>query len=91
MFLTGWYFGKKDGEYLPIFDVGFRFHLITYLVHNSISFLWVTLGPASIHESINVILWTAAYWGFFLILHFIFFLFAKKRTIDNLDKKNLFD
>ena len=39
MFASGWYFGRKDGEYLPIYDVGFRFHLTTYLIHNGISLL----------------------------------------------------
>ena len=34
MFISGWYFGKKDGEYLPIYDVGFRFHFTTYLIYN---------------------------------------------------------
>ena len=32
MFISGWFFGQKDGEYLPILDVGFRFHFATFLV-----------------------------------------------------------
>lgn len=32
MFLTGRYFGKKDYEFLPIGDIGFRFHLSTFVV-----------------------------------------------------------
>ncbi|MDO5607294.1 MAG: hypothetical protein Q4G08_02450, partial [Capnocytophaga sp.] len=40
MFAAGFYFGKKDREFLPIYDIGFRFHLVTYLIHNSISELW---------------------------------------------------
>jgi uncharacterized membrane protein (UPF0182 family) len=31
MWLNGSYFGKKDYEYLPIYDIGFRFHLSTFL------------------------------------------------------------
>lgn len=40
LFFGGWYFGKKDGNYLPIYDVGFRFHLTIYLIYNVISEGW---------------------------------------------------
>ena len=53
MFSSGLYFGKKDGEYLPIFDVGFRFHLATYVIHNGISLLWIGLGFGSKYEKLE--------------------------------------
>jgi|SRR5690554_1281565 len=67
MYLTGWTFGKKDRAYLPIYDVGFRFHLTTYLIHNIISELWFVLGFNSKYENITVIHSTAIIWGFFLL------------------------
>lgn len=91
MFISGWYFGKKDSEYMPIFDIGFRFHLSTYLVHNGISFLWVGLGFASKNESLSILSYIAGYWSIFLVIHFIFFLTTRKRTINNLDKENIFE
>jgi len=91
MFLTGWTFGKKDRKYLPIYDVGFRFHLTTYLVHNIISELWFILGFNSKYENITVIHNTAIIWGLFLIGHFVFFLWTRKNAINNLDKEDLFD
>ena len=30
MWISGYFFGKKDYENLPIHDVGFRFHLATF-------------------------------------------------------------
>lgn len=91
MFLTAWTFGKKDRMYLPIYDVGFRFHLAAYMVHNIVSELWFTFGFNSKYENITVIHSTATIWGFFLIGHFIFFLWTRKDAINNLGKEDLFD
>lgn len=91
MFASGWYFGRKDGEYLPIFDVGFRFHLVTYIIHNSISFFWIKFGFASQYENLNAVINTMIYWGIFLLIHFIFFLWARKNSINNLNKEDIFD
>uniref|UniRef100_UPI004048EA0B hypothetical protein n=1 Tax=Mariniflexile sp. TaxID=1979402 RepID=UPI004048EA0B len=91
MFASGWYFGRKDGEYLPIYDVGFRFHLTTYLIHNGISLLWIVLGFGSKYENLSVSIMVAIYWGIFLLLHFIFYVWARKNSIENLDKEDLFE
>lgn len=91
MFASGWHFGRQDGEYLPIYDVGFRFHLTTYLIHNGISLLWIGLGLGAKYESINVSILVAVYWGIFLLVHFIFFLWARKNSINNLNKEDIFE
>ena len=91
MFASGWYFRRKDGEYLPIYDVGFRFHLTTYLIHNGISLLWIGLGFGSKNENLNVSIMVAIYWGIFLLIHFALFLWARKNSINNLDKEDIFE
>lgn len=91
MFISGWYFGKKDGDYLPIFDAGFRFHLATYIVHNVISLLWIGVGFGSVYEKFSVSVMVAIFWGFFLLLHFIFYLLSRKNSINNLSKEDIFD
>lgn len=91
MFISGWYFGKKDGEYLPFYDVGFRFHFTTYLIHNLISLLWFVFDFNSHYERIETVYTTAIMWGIFLIAHLLFFLYARKNTINNLDKEDLFE
>lgn len=91
MFVSGWIFGKKDNEYLPIFDIGFRFHLTAYLIHNGLSLSWVSLGLGAKDESLSIALMVAAYWGVFLVIHFIFYMIARKRTIDSLDKEDIFE
>ena len=91
MFVSGGYFGKKEGEYLPIFDVGFRFHLTTYLVHNGIFLLWIGLGFGAVNETLSLAVMIAVYWGFFLLLHFGFYVWAKKYSIKNLNKNDIFE
>jgi hypothetical protein len=91
LFISGWIFGKKDREYMPIYDVGFRFHLTTYLTYNIISELWFVLGFNSKTETASTVHTTAIIWGFYIIVHFIWFLWSRKNSINNLAKKDLFD
>ncbi|NLV38125.1 MAG: hypothetical protein GXY66_02815 [Bacteroidales bacterium] len=91
MFGSGWYFGHKESDYLPIYDIGFRFHLTTYVVHNAITLLWLGLGFGSQYEDMKFSVMVAIYWGILLFIHFIFFLWSRKNSIKNLDKKDLFE
>lgn len=91
MFLSGWFFGKKEYLHLPIHDVGFRFHLTTYLAYIILSELWFLLNFNHKSETISTIHVTAAIWGVFLLCHFIYYLYIRKNTINHLDKEELFD
>ena len=91
MFISGWFFGKKDGDYLPIYDVGFRFHFTTFFIFNLISELWFVFGFNSGYEKVRYVHLTAIIWGVFLLFHFVMYLKAKRKSIDNLDKEELFD
>lgn len=91
MFISGWIIGKKDGEYLPIFDVGFRFHFTTFLIFSVISELWFILGLNSHYEKIKTIHITILIWSILLLIHFIVYLWTRKNSINNLDKNDLFE
>ena len=91
MFISGWFFGKKDGEYLPIYDIGFRFHFTTYLIFNLISELWFVFGFNARYERIGYVHTIAIVWGILLLIHYGIYLKTKKNAIDNLDKTNLFE
>ncbi|MDR0795096.1 MAG: hypothetical protein LBE79_03455 [Tannerella sp.] len=91
MFVAGWYFGFKDGRELPIYDVGFRFHFTTYVSFHAVSSAWFLLGLNANTEKWKSLAIGALIWGFFLAVHFIFFMNCKKKAIDGLDKKELFD
>lgn len=91
LFIAGWYFGKGDAQYLPVLDIGFRFHLATYLIHVGISELWFLLGFNSSMERIGTVHITAIIWGGFLLIHFIIFMYARKKSIRGLDRSELFE
>lgn len=91
MWLNGSYFGRKEYEYLPIYDIGFRFHLSTFIAHNLVSILWFVFGFESKYENINTIYITALIWSVFLIIHLVYYLSIRKSSINNLDKEDLFE
>jgi hypothetical protein len=91
MWFSGYYFGKKDYEQLPIYDIGFRFHLVTYLTHNIVSVVWFKIGFESRYENMSIIYTTALIWSVFLIMHFLYYLSARKSSIKNLKKNELFE
>lgn len=89
MFFIGWYFGKKDYADNGIHDIGFRFHITTYIVCIGLGFLlyyvgWNTETPGSMAI-------TALSWGIGLLVHFILFLMEQKRTIKGYAKDEIFE
>lgn len=90
-FLIGWYYGKKDYESLPLYDVGFRFHTATFFIFNFVSFLWFFSGAHSVNESVDQLYYMALFWGIGLAVHFILYMLARKKTIKGLNKEELFD
>lgn len=91
MFFSGSYFGRKDYEDLPIYDVSFRFHLSTFIAFNVVSILWFVFGFESIYENIDVLYITTSIWSVFLIIHFFYYLSVRKSSIKNLNKEDLFE
>lgn len=91
VFIAGYYFGKKEADYLPIYDVGFRFHFATYLVHNGVSELYLLFGlnPANEHPQLTHLI--ALMWSAIVLVHGILYLISRKNSIGSLNKKELFD
>ena len=91
VFITAWIIGKMDYETLPLYDIGFKFHLITYLTCNLIAELWFLFGFQSRFENIKTVHYTALFWGIGLILHFIIFLYTRKDSIKGIEKSEIFE
>jgi hypothetical protein len=91
VFAVAWYFGKNDYELLPLFDIGFRFHLSTYVVCNMTAEIWYLLGYQSKHENIQTVHLTAIFWGIGLLIHFVYYLLTRKYAIKGIDKSELFE
>lgn len=90
-FMIGWFFGKRDYESLPLFDLGFRFHFVTYLIFNIVSILWFSFGFHSQFENIRIVYIIAFFWGLGLFVHLIFYLIARKNSLNGLNKEEIFE
>lgn len=91
VFILGWIFGKRDNESLPLYDIGFRFHVATYLICNIIAELWYLLGLHSDYEKFKHIHLTVIFWGVVLFVHFIIYLITRKNAIKGLKKSEIFE
>ena len=91
MFTSGWIFGKKDYIELPLFDIGFRFHLMTYLICNGIGELYFLAGLQSSYEKVSSVHTTAWIWGLFFLIYFIIYVISRTKSILGIDKYDIFD
>lgn len=91
VFINGWIFGKRDKLTLPLYDVGFRFHLATYVICNSIAEIWYSLGLQSDFENIKAVHLTVLFWGIGLFIHFIIYLYTRKNAIKGIKKSEIFE
>jgi magnesium-transporting ATPase (P-type) len=91
IFIIGWIFGKKDKMNLPLYDIGFRFHLATYIICNLIAEVWYLIGLQSEYENIRTVHLTAIFWGIGLLIHFIIYLVTRKNAINGIKKSEIFE
>jgi hypothetical protein len=90
-FIIGWIFGKKDKMNLPLYDIGFRFHLATYIICNLIAEVWYLIGLQSEYENVRTVHLTAIFWGIGLLIHFIIYLATRKNAIKGIKKSEIFE
>lgn len=90
-FIIGWFFGKRDYESLPLYDIGFRFHFVTYLLFNIVSAAWFLFDFHSHSENIRIVYFIALFWGIGLLIHFIFYLIVRKNSLNGLNKEEIFE
>jgi hypothetical protein len=90
-FTIGWFFGKRDYEILPLYDIGLRFHLVTYLLFTIVSFSWFLLDFNAHNEKINSVYITILIWSFTLLVHLVLYLIVRKNAIGGLDKEEIFE
>jgi len=91
IFIIGWIFGKKDKMNLPLYDIGFRFHLATYIICNIIAEVWYLFGMQSEYENVRTVHLTAIFWGIGLLIHFIIYLATRKNAIKGIKKSDIFE
>jgi len=91
VFTVGWRYGKKDNIALPLYDIGFRFHLTTYVICNAMAELWYLFGFQSKYESIYAVHLTTIFWGLGVIVHLIFYILTRKNAIRGISKSDIFE
>ncbi len=91
VFIIGAIFGRRDRIHLPLYDIGFRFHLATYLICNLIGEIWYLTGMQSEYENIRVVHLTILYWGIGLLLHFIIYLITRRHAIKGIKRTEIFE
>ena len=90
-FSIGWFFGKRDYESLPLYDIGFRFHLTTYIIFNVVSELWFLFNLNSKYEHVNTFHLILIFWGIGILIHFITYLITRKNVINGINKSEIFE
>ena len=91
MYVSGRFFGIKEYEYLPIGDIGFRFHLSTFVVFFTVSYSMSYLEYMSSSEPKGIIDTTLLIWGILLFSHFVFYQKFKRKNIKGINKEDIFD
>ncbi|MBR2638038.1 MAG: hypothetical protein IKD40_04250 [Bacteroidaceae bacterium] len=88
IFLIGWNFGTKDAKENEVHDIGFRYHLVTYIFSIGTGYGVHYLGWNA--ESLRAMTITAISWGIGLLIHFIFYLIEQRKTIKGYAKEEIF-
>lgn len=88
MYFTGWYFGQKEEREYDIYDIGFRYHFMTYVICVAVGFAAHYAGWHT--ESIVALAATATFWGIGVLIHFIHFIAERKKTIKGYARDEIF-
>lgn len=91
IFGIAWFFGKRDKESLPLYDVGFRFHLVSYLICNIIAEGWFFFEMQSKFETVKTVHLTVLFWGLGLLIHSFNYYRTRKNTYKGLKKSEIFE
>jgi hypothetical protein len=89
--VSGRFFGIKEYEYLPIGDIGFRFHISTFIVFFTVSYSMYYLDYMSNSEPRGILDTTLLIWGILLLTHFIFYQKNKRNNIKGINKEDIFE
>ena len=89
MFFAGWHFGEKETEDNCIHDIGFRYHLVTFLLCVGVGYAAHYMGWET--ETLKSMTIGALCWGIGLFVHLAFFLLEYSKTIKGYVKSEIFD
>lgn len=86
-----WRFSILDKKHLPLYDLGFRFHVATFIVWLLVSLIWFEFGSISAHEHIIQVYIASIIWLAVLLINFIVYRLTRKKSFKGLKKSDIFD
>ncbi len=87
LLISGFYLGYNDPVRDSKLDLGFQYHLVTFIIVNSIGIPALFLYMGFNTETVLGASSSSVFWGLGLMVHYYF----SSRSIKGLDKKNIFD
>ena len=85
MFTNGLWNGYYDNQRSQRIEIGFRYHLLTYLIVNSVALLFAII-PSTTAITISHALIQILCWGFGLMVHYL----VQRKTIKGYSHNELF-
>jgi uncharacterized protein involved in cysteine biosynthesis len=71
MLVNGFVWGYKDN--IPVErKIGFQYHLLTYVIVNSLGVIWLLFLPSLGYSKFNIALIQISSWGIGLFFHWLF-------------------
>jgi len=86
-----WRFSILDKKHLPLYDLGFRFHVATFFIWLLVSHIWFEFGSISPHEEIIQLNVSSVIWLIILVIHFIVYRLTRKKSFKGLKKSDIFE
>lgn len=86
VFAVGLYFGYNDKEVNTKIDLGFNYHLFTYIIVNGIGIIWLFSVLGFTNENIKMAASQLLFWGIGLFVHYLF----SRRSIKGYDRDTIF-
>ncbi|NQT27368.1 2TM domain-containing protein [candidate division KSB1 bacterium] len=91
IFITAFVLGKSEDINIGVIYLGFKYHLMTYVIFNVIALLLHSLGFVSQYEDFSHFLLLLVAWGIGLLIHFLFSQLSSKNAIKGVPKEDIFE
>ncbi|AXT20725.1 hypothetical protein D7030_11875 [Flavobacteriaceae bacterium AU392] len=87
LFISGLILGYKDPVRNSIYDLGFQYHLTTFIIVNCIGFIASLIAMGINLKTLLTSIMPIIFWGLGLLIHYYFSL----KSIKGINKKEIFD
>ena len=86
LFFSALLLGKNDSTRKQRNDLGFQYHLASYIIINLLNVLWVFTTIGFGNDEITMVLFQLLVWAIILLIHYYF----SRKTLKGYSKKSIF-